>query len=242
MIDIIRTVLTACVLLCVSVVFAQQTDTIEYDTVIPEPEFTESTNNTSYIKVNLTTIFEYEPAIQLAYSYPLWAGRFQMQHELGYVTWNRAYFPWLLENLSYHGFRLRNQLRYYYTGKPTNMELEYQTDYRRNYVALDLMYKYGNMWWETEISRQGGAYFENIGLISHKHVGAVHLVIGVESEFLSGSNVILDYYAGVGMRYKELYSNEEEVDNMDLSPFFYDELGWQTTISFMAGIRLGFGL
>lgn len=222
---------------------AQSTDSIAYDRQYVQKEgFSDTINNARYFKLHLTAFFEYEPAFQFAYSYPLKGGKMQLQHELGYVTWNRTYYFWMDEEISYHGLRFRNQLRRYFLTRNEAMERKSSPDFVRSYVALDVMYKYGNIWQDREISRQNGAYFETVDFITHKHVAAAHLLVGWESQFLSGSDAIMDYYIGVGVRYKSIHSKFEDLTNEDLSPFFYDELDWPMSLSVMAGIRLGFRL
>ncbi|MGM0612090.1 MAG: hypothetical protein ACQESM_01130 [Bacteroidota bacterium] len=207
-------------------------------------DFSDTVNTNRYLKFHMTTIFEIEPALQFAYSYPIWDGRYQMQHELGYVTWNRTYYFWDRKDVSYYGVRLRNQLRHYYLTKSEAKKDKNNRDTKRNYVALDAMYKYGNIWQERDIWHQDGIYSERMGIVTHKHVAALHAVIGKESEFLAGSGTIFDYYAGVGFRYKSLHSKKEDlISEASLSPFFYDDnRGPLLFLSVMAGIRIGFQL
>ena len=202
--------------------------------------FSDTINTNNYIKFHLTTLLDLEPAVQFAYSYPLGGGRFQMQHELGYVTWNRIYYFWDKKETSYHGVRLRNQLRHYYLTKSEASKNQDKRDTKRNYIAVDAMYKYGNIWQEEEIRRQGGAYLEQVGLVTHKHVAALHVLVGKESEFLAGSKTMLDYYAGIGVRYKSLHSKYDHLPTSTLSPFFYDDTQGLLLFSVMAGIRIGF--
>ncbi|MFW6019846.1 MAG: hypothetical protein ACOCPM_04625 [Bacteroidales bacterium] len=206
--------------------------------------FSDTVNTSRYLKFHLTTIFEIEPALQLAYSYPVWDGRFQMQHELGYVTWNRTYYFWERNKVSYHGVRMRNQLRHYFLTKSEANKDKKNRDTKRNYVAIDAMYKYGNIWQERTVWHQDGIFSERMGIVTHKHVAAIHAVIGKESEFLAGSGTIFDYYAGVGFRYKSLHSKKEDlISDYSLSPFFYDDnKGPLYFLSVMAGIRIGFEL
>lgn len=197
--------------------------------------FNDTINNNHYLKFNLTSIFDYEPGIQLAYSYPVNGGRSQIQHELSYITWNNSYMAWIDHNTSYHGVRLRNQWRRYYLKK--NEEKD-ENEFKRKYVAVDLMYKYGNIWQNREIPVQGGSYFEYRGITTHKHVGAAHALIGWESEPFAGSKTMLDYYLGVGFRYKSLNCRQEGLSESEISPFFYDHLNITTSLSLMMGMRI----
>lgn len=204
--------------------------------------FSDTVNLNSYFKINLTTLFEFEPALQFAYSYPVKAGRAQLQHEIGYITWNRSYMVSSdRDDISYHGFRIRNHYRHYYlTKQAVERREKEEQDFKRNYFGLDVMYKYGNIWQIYEIDHAG--YFESVGMVTHKHVGAVHIMIGRESEFLAGSENILDYYFGFGIRYKGFGSKYDDVvRENDLSPFFYDSIS-RASLSFVAGVRLGFKL
>ncbi len=205
-----------------------------------EGTFSDTVNMNSYLKLHLTTLFEFEPALQFGYSYPVNAGRGQLQHEIGYVTWNRSYMLSTdRDDISFHGFRIRNQYRHYYlTKRAAEVKDELEKDYNRNYFALDVMYKYGNIWQVREIDY--GAYFEDVGMVTHKHVGAIHVIVGKESEFLASGETILDYYFGFGLRYKGFASEYDDlVPHNDLSPFFYDSIS-RASLSFMAGVRIGF--
>ena len=204
--------------------------------------FSDTTNIHHYMKVHLSSVFDYEPALQFGYSYPLGIGRSRLQHEVGYVTWNPLWQPWEDGDISYRGVRFRSQYRYYYLTYSAIQRIEERSEPRRflrTYVAADLMYKYGYVEREDEVARLGGAFFELMNIGTQKHVAAFHVIIGREAELFAGSNTILDYYIGPGVRHKSLVSDPSDLDWEDRSPFFYDQLDWPISLSFMAGVQLG---
>lgn len=205
--------------------------------------FADTINIHHYLKVHVSSVFDYEPALQFGYSYPLRDGRSRMQHELGYVTWNPLWQPWETGDISYRGVRVRSQYRYYYLTYAAMERSVARSEARRTqrtYAAFDVMYKYGRVEHESEVARLGGAYFETMDISTGKHVAALHVIVGREAELFAGSKTILDYYMGPGIRYKSLVSDPGDLDWEDRSPFFYDKLEWPVTLSFMMGVQLGF--
>lgn len=203
-----------------------------------------SINKSQYISISLTDYFGLEPTYSLAYSYPIKEGSKQLVFELGYVTFNKTYnaIEWGFDNnISYHGVKAKAQYRNYYMTKSKIKAINRgYHPFSRDYVAFELFYKYGNSWYQNEVERLNGLYWENVGIQSHKHILAGQVLLGGEVEMFNKSSTITDWYMGIGLRYKYIKCNDENIQLGDKTPFFYDgeEIPLLITASF--GIKLGF--
>ncbi|MFC2111103.1 hypothetical protein ACFLQ5_01485 [Bacteroidota bacterium] len=212
------------------------------------PRFTDSTNYFHYIKISPFNLLEIESSLMVGYSYPVNNGKAQLQHELGYVFLNEAYFPYNETDRSFNGFKIRNNYRSYFVLNSKRMESRNQRN--RWYFGLDLMYKYCKY---VELNQNvwmlNGQYIQIMDMKTNKHVGALHFITGFENNFIKNSGHILDFYLGIGLRYKELNSS---FDGMSSSTFgdgfvqqyrlWYDEIEIPLFMSVMAGMKIGFSL
>jgi hypothetical protein len=199
-------------------------------------------NSNKYIKVSLTDYFSFEPVYGLSYSYPIEDDFAQMQFGLGYVTYNRSYrlLSWEDDPIQYNGFKAYTQYRHYYLtkGKERAINKGYIPS-MRSYVAFEMSYKYGNIWHEDNIDRFDGAFVERMSIVSHKHVVSGLLLLGGESEIVYNSTAIIDWYLGIGIRYKNIHSKIPYLNTRDYSPFFYDEEQIPVLITGTLGLRIG---
>ena len=219
-----------------------------------EPKCTSTTNRNHYIKFSPMSLMEIESSILLGYSYPIKKGKMQLQHELGYVYLNEIYFPFNDYDREYNGFKFRNSFRVYnnYSGAKNSSK----KNNKRSYLGLDLMYKYCKyVEYDKNIYIDEGQYIQIMDIATEKYVGALHFITGIERNMLESGGLMFDFYLGMGVRYKHLkplYNVDIDIDD-DNSSFlfpnfnseyrlFYDDEDTSILLSFMAGIKIGFGL
>jgi len=134
-----------------------------------------------------------------------------------------------------NGFRIRTSIKKYLN------DIEFERDNRFRYISIDFMYKYLQIVENNiEIRRLGGQYTELYDVKWNKSVGAVHLIYGATNYLSVNNKIVLDSYIGVGLRNKFLTDNVPL--DVSYSPNWYDDTFKSMMVSFMAGIRLGFGL
>lgn len=200
------------------------------------------TNTNHYIKWSFLNLLEPEPSFQLGYSFPLLKGKMHLMTELGYVfspslAWKQTSGNWD-DNIKESGIRTRVNIRKYYptaNSKPN----------KKHYFALDVMYKYAQVYEQgVYVSRFGGEYREIMNVGTQKSVFAFHVLYGSEKSFVYQSKIMLDYFFGIGYKYKYVKNIElpKDVNNgVGSSYWWYDEIGSMNTICIMLGVKLGFG-
>lgn len=200
-------------------------------------------NPHSYLKVSLTDYFALEPTYGLSYSTPLRGNpQNHIQIELGYVTFNRSYYILNgddFDDLSYHGVKGKVQFRQYYLSRSkANAVKRGFSPFMRSYLGIEFSYKYGNIWQQTTVWRDNFGVIQDF--ITHKHVASVMAVIGSESELMANENYILDWYMGIGIRYKSLNCELDGLSKSEESPFFYDEFQIPMMLNLTFGLKVGF--
>ncbi|MCF8298042.1 MAG: hypothetical protein K9J13_10895 [Saprospiraceae bacterium] len=212
--------------------------------------YSSKTNFNHYIKISPFNLLEIEPSLMLGYSYPVKKGKAQWQHEIGYVFLNESYFFSRGDiNRTYNGVKFRTNYRTYFEsslGKADSLK----NPNNRLYFGVDMMYKYGQ-YTENEVEYwvMGGQYTQLVNVTTVKHVGAAHFMMGAETNFIKNSNAILDFYLGIGLRYKYLNVLYDGVENSIMEnnlgqnySLWYDDPDLPMFVSIMAGMKIGFGL
>lgn len=222
-------------LICFDTAFGQNTNDSLKQTGI--------TNTNHYIKWSFLNLLEPEPSFQLGYSFPIKDGTMQLMTELGYIfspsiTWKQTSGNWD-DKIKESGIRTRINVRKYYT--PISRKITNS----KNYIAVDLMYKFAQVYEQgVFVSRFGGEYREIMNVGTQKNVFAFHVLLGSEKSFVYQSKVMLDYYFGIGYKFKTVKNIELPADvnnGFGGSYWWYDEIGPMNTISIMLGVKLGFG-
>jgi len=210
--------------------------------------YSKTTNLNHYIKISPFNLLEFEPSLMLGYSYPVNKGKAQLQHEIGYVFINNSYFFNYDENITFNGLKIRNNYRKYFETN-SNKADSLKNPNNRLYYGLDLMYKYCQ-YTEYDVNYWvSGQFTQIIDLTNQKHVGAAHFIFGVETNFIKNNSSILDFYLGLGLRYKSMNTLYDGKKNTILESeigqsnrLWYDDFSTPMFLSIMAGVKIGFGL
>lgn len=225
------------IFLAVSLIFLQlslkaQSDSASYEKL--------DCNKNIYLKFSPLAMFEVEPTFQMGVSYPLKGGRLNMQHELGYCyTPNMAFnffMDYNYQEIRIRGAKIRNNIRVYYSQNEGKIK-------PRLYFAFDWMVKYSKFYiMDEEVMMQNGAYTQIMDLQINKFVMTEHIIIGREVPLFFSNSVILDLYAGIGMRQKNI-KFDKDFNNLNLDPsnymYFYDFAKNYNIPSIMLGIKVG---
>ncbi|MBC8147347.1 MAG: hypothetical protein H8E98_05125 [Bacteroidetes bacterium] len=205
-------------------------------------------NLNHYIKVSPFSLLEIEPSLMLGYSYPIRKGESQLQHEIAYVFVNDILFVNYDNPIDFNGFRLRTNYRSYFESNSRKVD-SLRNSNNRFYFGLDAMYKYCNYTeYGVSIWRMN-QFTQETDISTEKHVGAAHFTVGVETNFIKGSNSIIDLYMGIGVRYKYFNTKFNGVTDSNLETEFgrsnrlwYDDFSVPMMVSVMAGMKIGFSL
>ncbi len=212
--------------------------------------YSKTTNLNSYIKLSPFSLLEIEPSLLIGYSYPVKKGKAQWQHEIGYVFLNDAYFLSFDndDRIAFNGLKIRNNYRTYFDSNLKKAD-SLKNQNNRLYFGVDFMYKYCQ-YTEYDVSIWRMSQFNQImDITNEKHIGAFHFLLGVESNFIKDNNALLDFYLGLGVRYKTINTKFDGAKNSSLESDFgnsnhlwYDDMDIPMNVSIMAGMKIGFGL
>lgn len=192
----------------------------------------------TYIKMSPLAIVELEPTLQIGIEYSLHT-RIRLQHEIGYMTTFNPGYPLIKLNpkIFLNGVKIRTTIKFPFKLKSLETKLRYK------YFGIDFMYKYLQVHeYDVDVLRLGGAYQQTMDFHSVKNVGAIHIIYGANNRVSRKKDRIIDWYFGVGLRYKHI--STDAPPDLDYGDYmmWYDEFNGYILMSVMTGIKFGFGI
>lgn len=152
----------------------------------------DSLKKVNIIKFNVSSVFEPIASYRIAYEYRVFK-KMNIEHELSYIKNNPFDVFWSSNyNRKYEGFRIRNELKFFFLNSLETREgFYYSTEFLwANYnITKTLLYAMDN--W---------SYFEFKDITKNRNIIAFHLKIGDQVK-LPNSNIIIEGFSGIGLRY-----------------------------------------
>ncbi len=197
-------------------------------------EVATTVNKPANIKFNMLALFDPVSAYQFSYEYGI-GGRFNLQHEFGYITHNSPMYYGNDKKLD--GFRIKTELKYYMPDREhtrTGM-----------YFSGEAMWNKYSMTKEAQFAMQDWSYFQMMDVTKHKNVFAFHQKFGYQAG-IKDSKVVFDFYIGLGVRsvYTQTdYPEEGELVSGEDLDFFTvfgsSDNGFSVRPSFTMGYKIG---
>jgi len=178
-------------------------------------------------KLNVTSLIDYTPGIQLAFGYKL-LKKIYMQHEVGYITHYLSPFWDKEDNL--HGLKIKNLIKNYWN---------YNSSHIKYYTGLDFTFKRTDFSQSNWFSMYDGAFMQEIRYPRNKTIFAFNVVGGIELPVINDAWLI-DLYAGLG--YRNLKVTNTYPDNAIIfnRGFFHKSAGQYHMPNISLGMRLGY--
>jgi hypothetical protein len=196
------------------------------------------------------------PAIEAGVEFKL-SNRISWYNELGIEYIKNNYDQSDTPMVSDHGFKAKTELRYYFSFRKDSkddVERFIAKTLKRTYVAVNLFATSNSYNSEIGYYYQGDTSMErHDSYVVNKFVWGFNFLIGDEEPVSKNGKLTLDFYAGVGVRFRYINTVNEEYDSSrdyggstktDALPFMIDDVdpGFSIAPNLTLGIRLSYKL
>lgn len=201
----------------------------------------ESPLNITILKFSVFSLANTEPTLLFGIQYGKPSARLRMQHEIGYVSMLN---PFLYFRNSLEATKVNAQGIRFHTAFKMPLEIEgFRMNQKYKYLGVDLMLKYYRLTIYDIPVRQGDwSYWQIMDLSYDKYVGAIHFIYGQQHYISKSNQIVADWYAGFGLRYKYIETNLPENVDFDTYFPFYDAAFYGMMLSLTAGLKIGVGI
>jgi hypothetical protein len=186
------------------------------------------------------SVLDQEPTGQVALE-RAWTTRWSGQLELGYGWFNPFTFIGTYNDQAIATWRLRPEVRYYFARAS---RANYQPAPQGIYLAVEGLAKHVRIDRQTEVARNGGAFFESLPHTAQRWVLGGHVKLGLQGQL--GRRIFLDGYLGFGARHIQLTDPDNPLapsplTRIDVLRLPLREAGQLTTGSVALGFKIGYG-
>ncbi len=195
---------------------------------------------TNYLTFAPFSLLNIEPAIKFGYEYDV-KQKFRIRHDIGYVGMFNPVTQFIFyrnfEEVDANGLIIQ-----------TNLKIPFQKregvyGYKYLYYGIDVSFKYlYTTVYDYEIWRMGGQYRQLMDIHTTKYVGNINATFGETRSLSREDKVAMDWYVGVGFRYKHVRDDYPDDADNGSSMVWYDDNFHGFMLMVTAGMRLNFKL